>query len=106
MVWSCSYTGKTGLTYSEALESEKNAQKIANDFPSDLKLPVLYLASKTQRTLYSEVVEDVFSFMKDRYFVGENVEASFNGIKWRESHILQVISPSEEEIDNYEPKNG
>lgn len=26
MVWTCSITGKTGLTFEEALDSEKNAQ--------------------------------------------------------------------------------
>ncbi|VDN41255.1 unnamed protein product [Gongylonema pulchrum] len=26
MIWTCAVTGKTGLTFEEALESEKNAQ--------------------------------------------------------------------------------
>lgn len=105
MIWTCSFTGKSGLTYSEAIESEQNAQQIIKDFPTELRLPVLFLASKTQRTSFMDMADDIFMYMKDRYFIGENVEASFTGNKWRESHVLQVIAPTEEQIKNA-PKNG
>ncbi len=37
LVWGCEETGKTGLTYVEALESEKNAKKLLNDFPTEVR---------------------------------------------------------------------
>lgn len=98
-------TGKSNLTYSEALVSEENAKKNLKDFPVELRIPVLFIASKTKRSGFGEMAEDVFSYMKDRYFVGENVEACFSGNKWREYHILQVIAPTNEEIAKA-PKNG
>lgn len=105
MVWTCCLTGKSGLTYSEAIESEQNARLLLKNFPTELRTPLLYLASKTQRTSFSEMAEDIYSFMKDRYFIGENVVASFTANKWRESHVLQVIAPTPEEAKKV-PKNG
>lgn len=98
-------TGKSNLTYSEALASEEIAKKHLKDFPVELRIPVLFIASKTKRGGFGEMAEDVFSFMKDRYFVGENIEACFSGNKWREYHILQVIAPTKEETEKA-PKNG
>lgn len=105
MVWSCSMTGKSNLTYAEALESEENAKRMLKGFPPELKVPVLFVANKTKRTAFGDMSEDVFLFMKDRYFVGENVEAAFTGNKWKDSHVLQVFPPSEDEIKQAQ-KNG
>lgn len=98
MVWSCSITGKSGLTYAEALESEENAKRTLRDFPKELKVPVLYLATKTRRTAFGDMAEDVFTFVKDHFFIGETVEASFGNNKWKDSQIIQVIAPTEAEI--------
>lgn len=101
MVWSCSMTGKSSLTYAEALKSENAARKSIRDFPVELRTPVLYLASKTTRTGFIDMAEDVFSYVKDRFFVGEMVESCFtnNWREWEESHVLQVIAPNELQIN-------
>ena len=75
LVWACSATGRTGLTYKEALQSEQNVKQQLLQFPDYLKKPVLFLATMTHRRKINDVVDDVFSFSKDRYFVGETVEA-------------------------------
>lgn len=93
-------TGKSNLTYIEALQSEQNARKTLKDFPLAIQKPVLFLATKTQRSGFGEMAEDVFLYVKDRYFVGEKVEASFSGANWKEYQVTQVIAPSEEEIQN------
>lgn len=36
-VWACRYTGKSGLTYSEALESENQSEAILEAFPESWK---------------------------------------------------------------------
>lgn len=105
MVWTCAMTGKSNLTYQEALESEENAKQSLKEFPLELRIPLLYLASKTVRSSFGDMAEDVFLYVKDRYFTGENLEASFTGSKWKDSHVLQVIAPSEEQLKNI-PKNG
>ncbi|CAK1547497.1 unnamed protein product [Leptosia nina] len=92
MVWSCEMTGKNNLTYAEALESEKAARKSLRDFPMELRIPILYLATKTNRSSFAEMSEDVFNYVRERYFVGETVEACLEGDNWREAHILSVTS--------------
>ncbi|CAG9857878.1 unnamed protein product [Phyllotreta striolata] len=105
MVWTCSMTGKQNLTYQEALESEENARQNLKEFPLELRLPILYLASKTHRTSFADMADDVFNYVKDRYFIGENLETSFTTNKWKDSHVLQVIAPSEDTVKT-SPKNG
>ncbi|KAJ8714265.1 hypothetical protein PYW08_007885 [Mythimna loreyi] len=92
MVWSCEMTGKNNLTYSEALNSEKQARRALKDFPMELRIPILYLAMRTKRCSFAEMSEDVFNFVRDRYFVGETVEACLEGDIWREAHILSVTA--------------
>lgn len=91
-------TGKSSLTYSEAVESEENARKLLTAFSNELRQPILYLGNRTRRTTFADMAEDVFLYMRDRYFNGENVEALFDDNKWHESHVLQVVAPEEEEI--------
>ncbi|XP_018577816.1 bromodomain adjacent to zinc finger domain protein 1A isoform X2 [Anoplophora glabripennis] len=105
MVWTCSMTGKSNLTYQEALESEENAKQSLKEFPIELRIPILFLASKTQRSSFGDMAEDVFMYAKDRYFIGENLETSFTGNKWKDSHVLQVIAPTEEQLGSIN-RNG
>lgn len=92
MVWSCEMTGKNNLTYAEALESEKAARRSLKDFPMELRIPILYLASRTKRCSFAEMSEDVFNFVRERFFVGETVEACLEGDSWQEAHILSITS--------------
>jgi bromodomain adjacent to zinc finger domain protein 1A len=75
LVWSCGLTGRSGLTYQEATESEGHARKRLSDFPETLQLPMLLLMSKTRRRRLADARDDVHSFIKDRYFVSEEVVA-------------------------------
>lgn len=85
-------TGKNNLTYAEALESEKAARRSLKDFPMELRIPILYLATKTKRSSFAEMSEDLFNYIRERYFVGETVEACLEGDIWREAHILSVTA--------------
>lgn len=40
-IWTCKHTGKCGLTFWEALESERKAQELLDTFPDQWKAPVL-----------------------------------------------------------------
>ncbi|CAD6232003.1 GSCOCG00001695001-RA-CDS [Cotesia congregata] len=100
-IWSCSITGKTNMTYEEALHCEENAKKSLKEFPMELRTPILYLASKTHRTSFSEMTDDVYQYARDRYFVGEMVEANLVNDIWCDCHILQVIEPTEAQLKEY-----
>ncbi|XP_041970100.1 bromodomain adjacent to zinc finger domain protein 1A isoform X2 [Aricia agestis] len=92
MVWTCEMTGKNNLTYAEALDSEKAARRSLKDFPMELRIPILYLATKTKRSSFAEMSEDIFNYVRERYFVGETVEACLEGDTWLEAHILSVTA--------------
>ncbi|KYN28417.1 Bromodomain adjacent to zinc finger domain protein 1A [Trachymyrmex cornetzi] len=106
LIWSCSITGKTNMTFEEALQCEENAKRSLKEFPMELRIPILYLASKTNRSSFNEMIEDVYQFARDRYFVGEMVEASFTEDAWCNCHILQVIVPTEQQVKAYMNENG
>ncbi|XP_048340741.1 bromodomain adjacent to zinc finger domain protein 1A isoform X1 [Sphaerodactylus townsendi] len=93
LVWSCAVTGKPGLTYQEALESEKKARQNLQNFPEPLIIPVLYLVTLTRRSRLHEVCDDIFDYIKDRYFVGEIVEILRNNGERLHCKILEVKAP-------------
>ncbi|KAL1461553.1 hypothetical protein WDU94_013438, partial [Cyamophila willieti] len=92
--WSCSYTGKSSLTFKEALDSEENAKKMLKEFPMELRLPMLYLSTLTDRTTQRELADDILAFVRNRFFVGEMVEVQIDN-QWKECHILQVHLPKD-----------
>jgi len=97
LVWSCSLTGKSNLTYEEAIESEEKAKKRISNLPRPLKKGLLWLTNKTKRGRLGEIVDDVYDWSKSRYFVGETIEAVISS-QWCESKITRVIAPTEAEI--------
>ncbi|NXW94953.1 BAZ1A protein, partial [Alopecoenas beccarii] len=94
LVWSCAVTGKPGLTYQEALESERKARHNLQSFPEALIIPVLYLATLTHRSRLHEICDEIFAYVKDRYFVGETVEVVRNNGARLQCKILEVIAPA------------
>lgn len=49
LVWTCHLTGKTGLTFSEAVESEEKALKSIKPISKALEKAIVYLLYKTTR---------------------------------------------------------
>ena len=56
-VWSCEYSDHTGLTFKEAMESEKTALKQLKDFPECLKEPLL-------KTIHQGKLKDITNFLE------------------------------------------
>lgn len=83
-------TGHTGMTFSEALESEINSRKQLETFPPTLQLPILHLASLTRRTIFKDLLDDIFGFVKDRYFIGENVTITM-GTEKKNAVVIKVF---------------
>lgn len=71
-VWICKVSGKTNLTYEEALVSERRATEKVQHFPKELIGPVLRMVQfKTLRV--KELVSKISNSIKDFYLVGEEV---------------------------------
>ncbi|XP_048456335.1 bromodomain adjacent to zinc finger domain protein 1A-like [Rhincodon typus] len=82
LVWSCAITGKPGLTYQEALESENKARQNLQNFPEPLVVPILHLTTLACCSRLHELCDDLYAYTKDRYFAGEIVEVTSNsGLK-------------------------
>jgi bromodomain adjacent to zinc finger domain protein 1A len=71
-------SGKSNLTYEEAIESEKSARKRLGKIPKALKQGLVWAAHHTQRGRFADMADDVYIFASGRYFVGEIVEAIVN----------------------------
>ncbi|KAM9708571.1 bromodomain adjacent to zinc finger domain protein 1A isoform 1-T3 [Menidia menidia] len=93
LVWSCALTGRAGLTYLEAVESEQRARQNLQSFPQSLLVPLLHLAALSHRARLSELCEDVFNFVKGRFFPGEIVDVSRRNGARHVCEILQVLPP-------------
>ncbi|XP_023208602.1 bromodomain adjacent to zinc finger domain protein 1A [Xiphophorus maculatus] len=92
LVWSCALTGRAGLTYLEAVESEQRAKQSLESFPQALVVPMLHLAALSRHCRLSELCEDVYGFVKDRFFPGEIVDVSGRNGTRRVCEIVQVLS--------------
>ncbi|XP_060685033.1 bromodomain adjacent to zinc finger domain protein 1A isoform X1 [Hemiscyllium ocellatum] len=93
LVWSCAITGKPGLTYQEALESENKARQNLQNFPEQLVVPILHLTTLACCSRLHELCDDLYAYTKDRYFAGEIVEVTSNSGLKQTCKILEVLTP-------------
>ncbi|MCP9261431.1 Bromodomain adjacent to zinc finger domain protein 1A [Dirofilaria immitis] len=95
MVWTCSVTGKTGLTFEEALDSEKETLKT---FPSSFARPILYLVYKLScRGRIEDLVNDIYFFVKDHFLLGE--EVTYSGGRGRKDVVIRKVTYIDVEND-------
>ncbi|KAK7504212.1 hypothetical protein BaRGS_00004516 [Batillaria attramentaria] len=95
LVWSCAITGRSGMTYQEAVECEEKAKRHLATFQDSLQRPLLFLATLTHRSRLVDLNDDVFLFAKDRYFIGETVDVTLPGEAKRAAKILRVVLPGD-----------
>ncbi|CRK91644.1 CLUMA_CG005294, isoform A [Clunio marinus] len=104
VIWQCALTGRPDLTFAEALASEKTARKALRQFPSALRGPIILVASHTKRSSLKELVDDVFNFVKDRFFKDEKIDVmNESGRGCRFCRILDVITLDNDRSKLYEP---
>ncbi|KAG6381334.1 chromatin remodeling complex protein [Boletus reticuloceps] len=89
----CEVTGKSGLDYFQALESEQQeAQTMHSRFPEPLKAAVLKAVQWQVVGRLDHLVEAVFERFKDRYFADEKVFVDVQGDKFY-AKVLRVYPP-------------
>jgi len=81
LVWSCECTGKSSLTYKEAKESEDAVKKSLAAFPDPLKRSVLNLVHHTKRSKISDLTDEIYEYLKNRYQLNEELEIKIKE-KW------------------------
>uniref|UniRef100_A0A673M543 Bromodomain adjacent to zinc finger domain protein 1A n=1 Tax=Sinocyclocheilus rhinocerous TaxID=307959 RepID=A0A673M543_9TELE len=93
LVWSCAVTGKPCLTFQEALESERKARFNLQKFPNALLVPLLHLTALTHRSHLHEICDDVYAYVKERFFPGEIVDVVSRSGARQPCKILDVTPP-------------
>uniref|UniRef100_A0A672SB32 Bromodomain adjacent to zinc finger domain protein 1A n=1 Tax=Sinocyclocheilus grahami TaxID=75366 RepID=A0A672SB32_SINGR len=93
LVWSCAVTGKPCLTFQEALESERKARFNLQKFPNALLVPLLHLTALTHRSRLHEICDDVYAYVKERFFPGEIVDVVSRSGARQPCKILDVTPP-------------
>ncbi|KAI8083615.1 ATP-utilizing chromatin assembly and remodelling N-terminal-domain-containing protein [Thamnidium elegans] len=94
-VWQCESTGKSNLTYKEALESEKlEKERVQDKLPEELQKRVL-LRVQFQTTRLDAVVEDVYQYFSNRYVDGEILNCVWDDNIAYTAKVLGVAKESE-----------
>lgn len=103
-VWVCKVSGKTNLTYEEALVSERRATEKVQHFPKELIGPVLRMVQfKTLRV--KELVSKISNSIKDFYLVGEEVTGRKTDSLFP-CKILKVIQEVDDEDGTFKYEVG
>ena len=74
LLWTCEGTGRSGLTYKEATESEESVRKALEAVPDATKRAVLLLVHQTKRSRIGDLCEEIMDYLRKRYQEGEIVE--------------------------------
>ena len=70
------------MTFEEAKDCEEKARRDLATFQEELQRSLLYIAGLTHRSRLADLNDDVFLFAKERYFIGEIVDAIIGGSRY------------------------
>lgn len=76
LLWTCSVTGRTGLTYSEALKSEQESKALLSTIPTVLQKVMLHLMTYMNNFSTNVTLSILIEYTNLRYFIGEHVQIS------------------------------
>lgn len=93
-VWTCKITGKSNLTYEEALVSEKQANEKVQQFPKEFVEPVLRDVQFSMLTL-KELVSTIAAKLQERLLEGTEIL----GRKNNRIYPCKIVKVIEEEVE-------
>ncbi|KAH8312286.1 hypothetical protein KR044_010076 [Drosophila immigrans] len=99
-VWQCEATGKDGLTFEEALKSERTARKKLEQFKQSLRAPVILVIEHAHQSAVKMLNLIASKFLRKRFFLNEEVT-----VNQKKNTIYKVvgIKPGK---GMQEPSNG
>lgn len=98
-VWICEASGKENLTYDEAQKSERKIRKKLDTFNSSGLGPViLMIIEKATQASFKELQRLVSLFIKDRFFVGEDIQVRLGSTQVPHK-IIKVKKPNTSPAD-------
>ncbi|XP_024363483.1 uncharacterized protein [Physcomitrium patens] len=99
-VWTCKVSGKSNLTYEEALVSERKATEKVQQFPKEFMGPVLRMVQSSALRI-DELVDGIYKVFKERFVPGEEVIGVRDELLGA-CRILKVFDQGEDESPLYE----
>lgn len=78
LVWTCELSGQSNLTYTQALKSEEEARRCLNSLSLCYQRAALSLIHHARRTNLKSLTEEIVSFYKRRFVIGEVIDQSQN----------------------------
>ncbi|MED6168175.1 hypothetical protein PIB30_009392 [Stylosanthes scabra] len=88
-IWMCKVTGKTNLTYEEALVSEKSGSEKVQQFPKELRASALRIIQYSMLPL-KDLADFIAGKLEERLFVGAELHGKKNNELYP-CRILKVI---------------
>ncbi|XP_006647375.1 DDT domain-containing protein DDB_G0282237-like [Oryza brachyantha] len=88
-VWTCKISGKSNLTFEEALVSEHHAVAKAQKLPTELMAPVLRMIQYSTVGLY-ELVDKIYASLQEYVFEGLELHAKQDGLE-AACKILKIL---------------
>ncbi|KAG8058996.1 hypothetical protein GUJ93_ZPchr0002g25523 [Zizania palustris] len=88
-VWTCKISGKSNLTFEEALVSEHHAVAKAQKLPTELMAPVLRMIQYSTLGLY-ELVNKIYDVLQEDVFEGLELYAKQDGLE-ASCRILKIL---------------
>ncbi|XP_054154531.1 bromodomain adjacent to zinc finger domain protein 1A-like [Oppia nitens] len=98
MVWTCEVTGRQGLTFAEAVESERKGHEMLATFPAGIKIPSLFLMRYLCETNINAIVDKIYAFINNRYFIAEDIEIIIHSKKRIKGRVFRVIAPTDAQV--------
>ncbi|BAT73205.1 DDT domain-containing protein DDB_G0282237 [Vigna umbellata] len=95
-VWMCKVTGKTGLTYEEAIVSEQHATEKVQQFPKELMTTALGIIQYSTLPL-KDLADSIGEKLQKRLFVG----AELHGKKGDEVHPCRILKVIQKGVDTF-----
>ncbi|KAF0932163.1 hypothetical protein E2562_008694 [Oryza meyeriana var. granulata] len=88
-VWTCKISGKSNLTFEEALVSEHHAVTKAQKLPTELMAPVLQMIQYSTLGLY-DLVDKIYASLQEEVFEGLELHAKQDGLE-AACKILKIL---------------
>ncbi|XP_073003097.1 uncharacterized protein [Typha latifolia] len=88
-VWTCKVTGKSNLTYEEALVSERRAAEKVQQLPKELTSPVLRMIQYSTLNL-NELVNKIYVKLQEDLFEGSELQGR-KGESFSACRILKIL---------------
>ncbi|XP_054805545.1 uncharacterized protein LOC129308459 isoform X2 [Prosopis cineraria] len=95
-VWTCKVTGKTNLTYEEAMVSERRATEKVQQIPKELMAPALRIIQYSMLPL-RELAEAIADKLQEQVYVG----AELHGKKDDGEHPCKILKVMQEGVDEF-----